>query len=129
MGIDANIYAQSDSPITDGQIAAAISYVESRNLGIDWDDLVRDECAPNRINFCTSSRYYSPGYERGYWPDIYAALMVLGAAFPGCTIHYGGDHDDDCLEFTPEDAADMWAHWLGPNWDDYHERRRNRDNQ
>ena len=84
--------------------------------------LVRDSeewFASPRVNVCTMSRYYGPGYERGPWPDIYGAIRTLQAAFPEAKVFYGGDTSDDGIECTGEYLAEIWEHFLGPHGNDY----------
>lgn len=66
-------------------------------------------------------RFYGPGYERGYWPQIYGALRALMAMYPDKRITYGGDgYDvDQNPDVTPERLDEIWAHWLGPDGDAY----------
>lgn len=72
------------------------------------------------------TRYYGPGYERGPWGAIYAALRCLTAIYPGKKIRYGGDSSaiEYLDEATPELLEAIWAHYLGPEGDGYHRRIR-----
>ena len=72
------------------------------------------------------TRYYGPGYERGPWEQIYAAIRALAAMYPGQKVYYGGDSDDvDQLpEATPERLEEIWLHYIGPHGDDYRARWR-----
>jgi hypothetical protein len=38
-------------------------------------------------------------------------------------VFYGGDSSDDGLECTEDLLAEYWAHFLGPNGNDYHARK------
>ncbi|MGH3441932.1 MAG: hypothetical protein ACRDUY_07790, partial [Nitriliruptorales bacterium] len=84
----------------------------------------RDDAPPLRrsrhiaaVHCVNSHRYYSDVYPRGYWPQIYAAIVTLRAALPHCSIHYGSDVIDDEIapEVTDEMLAALWEHWLGPH--------------
>lgn len=65
------------------------------------------------------TRYYGPGYERGPWPDIYAALRALQAIYPDATIRYGSDSADPADVVDAEFLEAMWRHYLGPDGDSY----------
>lgn len=127
MGIDVNLYAVAHpSPV---QLAAAEEFFNARsNLGDAWKGQkvlsVNDAewFDRPRVEVATLARYYGPGYERGYWPDIYGAIRVLQAAFPEAKVYYGGDSSDDGEECTDEFLAEIWEHFLGPHGDDYRER-------
>lgn len=65
------------------------------------------------------TRFYGPGYERGPWPLIYAALRALLVIYPGATIRYGPDGDDPIRIVDAEFLEQMWEHYLGPDGDAY----------
>lgn len=69
------------------------------------------------------TRYYGPDYERGSWPEIFAALVCLTAMYPGSTIRYGGDSSpvEELEKVTPDFLDEMWRHYLGPDGDAYHQ--------
>ena len=122
MGIDAYVYAKG-SP-TPEQIAAAEEFLKTRSWS-DGDCLEVNRWQPDRVVLCTLDRLYEKGYERGSWPIIHNGILCMRAAFPECTIHYGGDYylsedDQDAPEATDELLAELWAHWLGPDGDGYH---------
>ena len=123
MGIDVNLYAEGH--VSDERLAEATAYMLDRCYIVDTFDgkfpaLERDNSYDHpRIRVSTMSRYYGAGYERGDWPSIYGAIRLLQTALPGCVVHYGGDTDDDAPEVTEESLAETWAHFLGPNGDDY----------
>ena len=57
-------------------------------------------------------RYYSPGYERGPWPRIAAALMALHACENVETVWYFGDCSETDAPFTPERVQEYSAHYM-----------------
>jgi hypothetical protein len=70
------------------------------------------------------SRYYGPGYERGPWPQIYAAIRAVREMYPCHVVRYGGDIADWQYHAIADDEylEKVWRHWLGPHGDDYHSR-------
>ena len=68
------------------------------------------EGATHRIE--NNWRYYGPGCERGNWPEIAAALMVLHACADIETVWYFGDNLDSADPFTPEDVATISMHYM-----------------
>ena len=134
MGIDVNLYAEG--VVSDEELAAAIEYLRHRLDYFVWQPSHGEErsiltrrgwsSSPDpdgtRIEVNTLERYYGPHYERGCWPRIYGAILLLRAALPQCTIYYGGDTSDDGLEATDELLTEYWAHFLGPDGDAYRRR-------
>jgi hypothetical protein len=121
MGVDVNLYAESDAPISDERLAEAAAFFTARiGEGDEFfsETLQRDPYpipgGKPRIEWNTGTRYYGPGYERGYWPTIYAAILTMQAALPECTVYYGGDTTDDGEECTADFLARLWLHFLGP---------------
>lgn len=119
MGVDVNLYAVGD--VTARELAAAEEFIIERCGEADeffgaW--LTRGDLAyygSPRVELGTMGRYYGPGYERGDWPTIHNQILSLRAALPMCTIHYGGDGEDDCPEATDAYLAEIWQHYLGPD--------------
>ena len=74
------------------------------------------------VDAVTLTRWYGPGYERGYWPSIYAAIRILQHCFPSCTIHYGSDAQEreSIPPTTAEDLEHLWRHFLSPLGNNYH---------
>ena len=125
MGLDVNLYVEAD-PNPEALDAAESFFVARSYIGDAWGDdkhiLVRNdaEWLPRpRVEVRTLQRFYGEHYERGNWPEIYGAIRVLQAAFPGCTVFYGSDLTDDGEECTDERLAEIWAHFLGPDGDAY----------
>lgn len=128
MGIDVNLYAVGE--VTDEELAEAEAYMQARISGIAWRDggdatiLVRSKYADDgRIEVNTGHRYYGPGYERGPWHTISAAILCLRVALPNCQVFYGGDSSDDGLLADDDLLTEYWLHFLGPDGDAYHDRR------
>lgn len=126
MGVDVNLYAVG--PVSDEELATANAFFCERDLK-GWDDdgdctpLLRSKYeADGRIEWNTGDRYYGPGYERGSWPRIYAAIRALQVALPQCAVFYGGDTTDDGMPCTDEYLASIWRHWCGPHHGDYRSR-------
>lgn len=121
MGIDVNLYAEG--VVTDEELAAAeVLFDERSMLGsvTGFSHLSRPKYSDTpRVERNTLARYYSPGYERGPWPAIYGDIMLMRAAFPNCTVHYGGDSYHECGEATDEEMAKLWAWFVGPNGNGY----------
>lgn len=130
MGVDVYLYAVGK--VSDAELAAANEYARSRDVfgysgGPPFTDdaapFVRETYFPDRITWRTLHRYYGEGYERGPWPVIHNAVVVMRAAFPGLPVYYGGDTRDEGSPATDERLAELWAHWLGPRGTDYYDSR------
>lgn len=115
MGLDVNLYAEG--VVTDEELAAATMFFEDRDVR---GRPVRSSYWPNRIEIdMDGTRYYGPHYERGPWPEIATTILVTVAAFPQCTVHYGSDDEDEPPSVDQDALDEIWAHWLGPHWNDY----------
>ncbi|MCP5028568.1 MAG: hypothetical protein GY929_20010 [Actinomycetia bacterium] len=111
MGVDVNLYAIGE--VSDEELNQADAWFFARaREDLNRADATYDQELANRIKVNTPARFYGPGYERGHWPDIYNMIRCLQAALPGCTVHYGGDSEDDALEVTEEMLSETWGHWL-----------------
>lgn len=123
MGVDVNLFAEGD--FTNDEIADAEQIAQ--RLEIAWlhrgavlihSPADKEHPLP-RVEFSTASRYYGPGYERGNWPAIYAAIRLMRTAFPGRVIRYGADHDSLPPAATSEYLDRIWGHYLGVDGDQY----------
>lgn len=113
MGLDVNLYALGK--VTDEQLQAANEFLLERHVvGFDENPLIRSSL-PDRIEWCTISRFYGIGYERGYWPNIHHAIVCISAALPHCEVFYGNDCRDDGEKITRTMLNKLWEHWLGPD--------------
>ena len=92
------------------------------------DFLMDGKLVPRMINnheliadAITLTRWYGPGYERGHWPTIYAAIRILQHCFPSCAIHYGNDAQERerILPVTDADLEHLWRHFLSPLGNNY----------
>ena len=119
MGVDVMLFARGI--VSDAELLAAKKFISSR---VHLDDyttkegvLTRSDYLPDLVVYHSLDRYYGPGYERGWWPEIYNVIVVMRSALPNCTIHYGSDSDDyqDIEETTEEDLDQMWDYWLSPD--------------
>lgn len=117
MGIDAEI--QAVGPITDEEMAAAAAYLAPRlpdyiHEASDGPVLERwtEFDGTPLVEIRTIAHYYSPGYPRGHWPDIYTAIRLMQAAFPGREVRYGGDSSDDHAPVSPESLEALWEFYL-----------------
>ena len=59
----------------------------------------------------TNYRYYGDGYERGPWPRIGAALMILFASMGIEKVWYGSDCTGP-QEIQPEDVNKISLHYM-----------------
>ena len=57
-------------------------------------------------------RYYAPGYERGPWPVLCAALMALMAGQNVEAVWYGSDCEDTPTEITAGKINLISAHYM-----------------
>jgi hypothetical protein len=105
MGIDACIYFKTtngEDPILRDQLP---SECEIRKVG-------EHACDGATHEVYQLWRYYGPGYERGPWPRIAAALMALHASQNIESVWYFGDCDDGAQPFTPERVHEFSAHYM-----------------
>lgn len=117
MGIDALLYVEGEYP------PERIEFANAEFRKRFGDDA---ECIEPRYDggyeWVTLDRYYGPGYERGDWPRIYSAIMLMQRCFPEATVFYGGDSSDYGEATTPGMLNRMWDHWCGSEWNAYRER-------
>lgn len=115
MGVDADFYLKGKW--TDKQKSDFEKSAKERGF---WDEYTRLESYSDHLNYHSLSRYYGPGYERGYWPYIRATFILLKHHFPDTILLYGGDVDiEECEEVTEEFVAKMDAYWLSENGQNY----------
>lgn len=129
MSVDAHIFATVDDTLSDDfvrSLASDLSEVFGNRLetssGQDGlyrvreqdyelvlpDGLPRSESVL-QVRLCTP--YYGPKYERGYWPEIAAALEFLRRRVPQGHVWYGPDDGDWVREVTRESLDELWNHW------------------
>lgn len=125
MGVDASIEAEIGrvlSPEEMTRLTWELCEALGQHMAVrkprDWST---DECeeiaSSTRIVIDNPWRYYSPGYSRGPWPDIYAAIEWTKRRFPGCTVYYGGDDADEAV--TPERIDEIWQHFANTGGQEY----------
>ena len=123
MGVDVTLFARG--AVSDVALEQAVEYMSMRVLLDEYTKeqgvLTRCEHEKDVIDYHSLDRYYGPGYERGWWPEIYNVIMVMRSALPTCTIHYGSDSFDyhEIPEITAQKLDVMWGYWLGPHGQDY----------
>lgn len=66
------------------------------------------------------ARYYGPGYERGPWPTIAAALLTLYAAPNVVAVYYFPDSKRAGETFSLDDLAKFNAHYAKHGTRPYH---------
>ena len=136
MGIDVLLYAEVTPTAQELEAARVLfrrsgiadDYQPERGTGwkcLEFED--ETEWHGPRVVANVTTRYYGPGYERGDWPSIYGAIVLLQAAFPSARICYGGDSDDIAPEFDQQAEVETWQHFSGPHGDDYRARNRARN--
>jgi len=62
-----------------------------------------------RVRLCTP--YYGPQYERGFWPEIAAAIEFLRRRIPKGRVWHGRDDGDLVREVTHESLGELWNYW------------------
>lgn len=60
----------------------------------------------------TTSRWYSEGYERGFWPNLASILMQLFAAENVEAIYYYGDCNGPDKPLTHERFLELCKHYM-----------------
>jgi hypothetical protein len=128
MPVDANIFVTVDEAVNDDVVRSLASDLSEAfgNRLKDSDgrgglfrereqdyELLPDGLPPSasvlRLRLCTP--YYGPQYERGYWPEIAAALEFLRRRVPTGRVWYGRDDGDWVREVTRESLDALWSHW------------------
>lgn len=125
MGLDVNLYVEAE--ITDEYLQLASAYMRSKVEEFVVDDMpaLEKEAVDGRTRIVvnTWTRYYGFNYERGPWPEIYGAIRVLQAMFPGYPVYYGPDTTDTGEAVTEAFLEEMWGHFLSPRGRDYYRGR------
>jgi hypothetical protein len=128
VGIDCEIYVEAE--VTDEFLSFAEEYMMKRVPSFAWrrdegDTILRRRDYPEpRVEVQTLSRYYGTGYERGDWPDIYAAIRAMQGVFSDRPVFYGGDVSEYGMECTPEFLEEHWTHWQSAEGFGYRDRIR-----
>lgn len=120
MGIDAVIYAKGK--ITQEQFESAKTFLNQR---VTADEYSHWELSEQGITFWDGTRFYGKGYERGYWPHLYALIRCFMKALPNCEIYYEPDFGTiEDLGFnhepvTEESLQEIWNHHLSQDGKSY----------
>lgn len=109
MGVDTCIYFRASADFSEDRLERPLPKIFSIRplpdyLTADYPD------ATHELDTC--ARFYGEGYERGPWPDISAALMILFASDGVERVWYGGDCTDQIAETKPEDVLRISAHFM-----------------
>jgi hypothetical protein len=105
MGIDACIYVKTKDgkePDLCDELPNGFAVFKAGEWGPDG--------ATHEID--QSCRYYGPGYERGPWPLLAAALMALHAAHNVEAVWYFGDSTEGALPISKEKIIEISAHYM-----------------
>lgn len=119
MGMDTRIVMRTASPISEEKLklagydlAAALPDLFARAR--HYNERKTIELNGNVYEIDIWCRYYGPGYERGPFPLIYAALLWLKNRFPECRLYYFGDSYelDEVSEMSVGRLQEFLQHWL-----------------
>jgi len=105
MGIDACIYCKTNDG-KEPKLCDSLPNGATMIASGEWGP----EGATHEV--CVPWRYYSPGYERGPWPNTAAVLMALHACKNVEIVWYFGDCSDVDAPFTPERVQEYNAHYM-----------------
>lgn len=107
MGIDAVIFFKSkkEKPLLDWDLPEDVKIESAEN-----SDLYKAKEATHQLD--VPWRYYGPHYERGPWPYMVAALMILISSPDIEKVWYGGDSSDELKEVTPQYLNEISLHFM-----------------
>ncbi|MEM8947636.1 MAG: hypothetical protein AAGD11_20870 [Planctomycetota bacterium] len=145
MPVESHIFVTLDSQLDDeivGSLTSDISESLGKDRLLDYDGrggLFREkkedykflpEGLPHtgwilHLRLCTP--YYGPAYERGYWPEIVAALEFLRRRIPDGRVWYGRDDGDWVREVTSQSLEELWSHWATHGGRPYYQSQRESD--
>lgn len=111
MGVDAEIYFETfngEKPKLEWNVD---DWWEIENLS-DENDVYELGSATHAVNIKGNDRYYSVGYERGYWPGICKVLMLLLSSEDVVRVWYGGDSGWTLPECTIQDVLKLSKHFM-----------------
>lgn len=107
MGLDATIYFRT----TDGQMPMLERDLPPGFAIEAVDD--PENAPPGATHICNNNeRYYGDGYERGSWPRLGAALMLLHACETVERVWYGPNNYEDTRECPAERVLAICAHFM-----------------
>ena len=126
MGLNAEIWVLGEHPVE--QVEKAEALFANRLPGFLLNNRIDvNPYGDSMLNLGGLGRYYGPGYERGNWPEIYAAIRLAQYCFPDSVVIYTPDSeipDPDDEATSADELADIWRHWLGENGHAYYENYR-----
>lgn len=123
MGVDIHLAAKTTRKRTEDELIDLNYRFEEANRGFgyetlpikvsDYNDTYYKESGVYYYQVSTLLRYYGKGYERGPYPDIYAAIEWMRQNFPEAEILYGGDYGfiEETPVFSKEDQEELMAYW------------------
>lgn len=106
MGVDVKIYAKAKQP----ELTLECELPRGYELKPVDADAFAPEGSTHEVD--TLARYYGPGYERGPWAEICAALMLLHACPEVERVWYGGDNADEVPECPPARVVALSEHFM-----------------
>lgn len=108
MGIDACIYVKMRDGVTEPRLEQPLPKGFELKPNPGWGL----EGATHEVH--NYARFYGPGYARGPWPDLSAALMLLLNSPDIETVWYGGDSGGEETEepWTAEKQAEYTAYFI-----------------
>ncbi len=112
MGIDTRItFKKSNIEIND------LCYELGSRVGSNWfDHPIITRCKYGDYwEIRSTQRYWGPGYERGYWPAIYATLEIANLYVVGLKYYGDVSDDDEVGPITPEELMIYHTHFLKGN--------------
>lgn len=91
-------------------------FMEASDLGWDKSPITLEDYKRNGDYFYelnSLSRYYSGGYSRGHFPEIYCAIEWLRQNFPEGEVLYGPDQYsiDETSVFSKQDQEELLQFW------------------
>lgn len=122
MGVDIHLAARTKKRRTEAELKELnYRFEEACCLGYESEPIklsdYNEKYYPDDTNLyyelSTLSRYYSEGYARGYFPDIYAAIEWFRRNFPEADILYDGDFDgiENTSVLTKEKQEELLDYW------------------
>jgi hypothetical protein len=108
MGLDTTIYFRARDDFSSNALE---NYMPNGFDVTKIPDYCHDDYPDATHELDTCHRYYGEGYERGPWPHIAAALMILFATEGVERVWYGSDCEGPS-EIKPEDVLKTCAHYM-----------------
>jgi len=116
MGIDAEVKIFTKNKLTPDEIREKSfrlgAVLGAENFFSHSNSFFITQEKDNLYNIVVSTRYYGPDYERGNWIFLRTLFEFLPRLFPGCTILYGGDHEDALEKVDQNFIREMDNHFF-----------------